>query len=308
MKEVWKRFRKWLGLSAKREVLDADPAPLTWHPVKEHEVTDSTMYDMGWNPALLRYYVRASVAMLVKYSNGNFDVKAVALPGQAPERIKETARKFVEDRQKAKATLAEREGDPKVDEETIPADPPITPVLEAHRKDPDLGALPRVEERRRADPPVGKLIPVERPHQVYGNVQESMPRNDGRKPLPTKAPPPPPPAPVQQTRVHVSRGNDSIHPNRYEAAGNVNVHRVPDNSGDLVTGIAIGMLLSDDAPAAREDHSSRVQPSYSAPEPAYCAPEREDRSGPSRSDDNDRGSYGGNDSNSSNDSGGSPCD
>lgn len=290
MREVWKRFRNWFSFGKAAAVVEAEP--LTWHPVKEHEVTDSTMYDMGWNPALLRYYVRASVAMLVKYSNGNFDVKPVALPGQAPERIKETARKFVEDRQKAKETLAEREGDPKVDEETIPADPPITPVLEAQRKDPDLGALPRVEERRRSDPAMGKPIPVA-----------------GRKPLPATPPPAPP---VQQTRVHVTRGNDSIHPNRYEAAGNINVHQRPDNSGDLVTGIAIGMLLSDDAPAAREDRSSRIpgsardtSPAYSAPEPAYCAPVREDRSGPSRSDDNDRGGYGGgsNDSDSL-----SPCD
>lgn len=308
MKEVWKRFRKWFSFGAKREVIEAEMTPLSWHPVKEHEVTDSTMYDMGWNPALLRYYVRASVAMLVKYSNGNYGAKAVALPGQAPERIKETARKFLEDLQKAKETLVDREG--KVDEETIPADPAISPVREAFRKDPDLGSIPRVEERRRPDPEVGRSIPVERPHQVYGNVQESMPRNDARKPLPTKAPPPPPPAPVAQARVHVTRGNDSIHPNRYEAAGNVNVHRTPDNSGgDLVTGIAIGMLLSDDAPASREDHSSRVQPSYSTPEPAYCAPVREDRSGPSRSDDNDRGSYGGNDDSSSSDSsGGGSCD
>jgi len=286
MRKLWTRFCNWFSFGVASETIEAVPQSRTWHPVKEHAVTDSTMYDMGWNPALLRYYVRASVAMLVKYSDGDYGVKPVALPGQAPERIKETARKFVEDLQKAAMVLAERSY-----QETIPADPAITPVMETHRKDPDLGALPRVEERRRPDPAVGTPIPVA-----------------GRKPLPATPPPAPPPAPVQQTRVHVTRGNDSIHPNRYEAAGNVNVHRQPDNSGDLVTGIAIGMLLSDDAPAAREDHSSRVQPSYSAPEPAYCAPVREDRSGPSRSDDNDRGSYGGNDSNSSNDSGGSPCD
>ena len=90
---------------------------------------------------------------------------------------------------------------------------------------------------------------------------------------------------------------------RSEQPGNVNVHRTHDNSSDLLLGIGVGMLLSDSAPA--EDHSSRIQPSYSAPEPAYCEPVREDRSGPSRSDDNDRGGYdsGSNDSDSS-----SPCD
>ena len=287
MKDAWKRLRNWFGFGAGAAVIEADPQPLTWHPVKEHEVTDSTMYDMGWTPALLRYYVRASVALLVKYSDGRYDAKAVALPGQAPERIKETARKFVEDRRIAKETLAERNGEGTA-EETIPADPPISPVLEAHRKDPDLGAIPRVEERRRPDPEVGRPIPVA-----------------GRKPQPTKAPPPPPPAPLQQTRVRVSRGNDSIHPNRYEQPGNVNVHHTHDSSSDLLLGIGVGMLLSDPAPA--EDHSSRIQPSYSAPEPAYCEPVREDRSGPSRSDDNDRGSYGGGDSGSS-DTGSSPCD
>lgn len=282
MRKLWTRFCNWFSFGVASETIEAVPQSRTWHPVKEHDVTDSTMFDMGWNPALLRYYVRASVAMLVKYSDGDYGVKPVALPGQAPERIKETARKFVEDLQKASAVLAERSY-----QETIPADPVISPVVEPHRKDPDLGALPRVEEQRRTDPAMGRPIPVA-----------------GRNPLPTKAPPPPPPAPVAQSRVHVSRGNDSIHPNRYEAAGNVNVHRQPDNSGDLVTGIAIGMLLSDDAPAAREDHSSRIQPSYTAPEPAYCAPVREDRSGPSRSDDNDRGSYGAGDSSSSDSGGG----
>lgn len=89
MRKLWTRFCNWFSFGVASETIEAVPQSRTWHPVKEHAVTDSTMYDMGWNPALLRYYVRASVAMLVKYSDGDYGVKPVALPGQAPERIKE---------------------------------------------------------------------------------------------------------------------------------------------------------------------------------------------------------------------------
>jgi hypothetical protein len=93
-------------------------------------------------------------------------------------------------------------------------------------------------------------------------------------------PPPPMPAHLSAHRVNMSSPNQPSAP-------------VHDNSGDLLTGVALGMLLADD-PAP-------------APAPAYCAPEptrSEPVCSPSRDAD-----YGGNsDSGSSSDSGGSSGD
>lgn len=93
-------------------------------------------------------------------------------------------------------------------------------------------------------------------------------------------PPPPMPAHLSAHRVNMSSPNQPSAP-------------VHDNSGDLLTGVALGMLLADD-PAP-------------APAPAYCAPEptrSEPVCSPSRDTD-----YGGNsDSGSSSDSGGSSGD